>query len=158
MQSVNCSTWGPGFGVKWRCGLQPMLWAGRVPADLSRICTWGSRKELGIISCACLASHRRDQELTDTLIPDNCVNTVPSVLSTEGRLVSCILSCSPLQWCFCFGCTPNLTVCAQVWTQPGFSVPAGYLHLFIFISRLEIVFYFFQNTQVVLSVLGVQKK
>lgn len=82
MQSVNCSTWGPGFGVKWRCGLQPMLWAGRVPADLSRICTWGSRKELGIISCACLASHRRDQELTDTLIPDNYVK---SSFSAEHR-------------------------------------------------------------------------
>lgn len=133
-----------------------MLWAGRAPDDLSGICTWGSGKELGLISCACLASHRREQELTDTLIPDIYVNTV---LSTEGRLLGAVACPAHL----CSGVFVLVVPQISLFVH-GYGASQAFLSLLVIYICLfsspdwRACFFFFQNSQVVLSVLGVQKK
>lgn len=52
-------------------------------------------KEPGLINTACLASHGREQELTNIFVPDNYFNTVPPTLSTEAskmQYMICVLA------------------------------------------------------------------
>lgn len=93
--------WSPVHIMDWEAYAGPQLTSmGFMHEDL-----W---KEPGLINTACLASHGREQELTNIFIPDNYFNTVPPQLSTETSKMQYVICVFADTLCYGFSPLPVL--------------------------------------------------